>query len=67
MLRRFDQLTDVLDLDRQRATGWTLGRVLQNALWDIEDGKTAFDPTQIAIATALMHRPPHTRLLTTRR
>jgi streptomycin 6-kinase len=60
VLRRFDQLTDMLGLDRQRATGWTLGRVLQNALWDIEDGQTALDTTQIAIATALMrrHRTP---------
>jgi hypothetical protein len=46
VLRRFDLLTEVLGLDRQRATGWTLGRVLQNALWDIEDGDTALDPTQ---------------------
>jgi streptomycin 6-kinase len=60
VLRRFDQLTEVLALDRQRATGWTLGRVLQNALWDIEDGTTTLDPTQIAIATALMRRPPPT-------
>jgi streptomycin 6-kinase len=56
VLRRFDLLTEVLGLDRQRATGWTLGRVLQNALWDIEDGQTALDPAQIAIATALLHR-----------
>ena len=56
VLRRFDLLTDVLGLDRQRTTGWTLGRVLQNALWDIEDGHTALDPTQIAIAAALMRR-----------
>jgi streptomycin 6-kinase len=54
VLRRFDLLTDVLGLDRQRATGWTLGRVLQNALWDIEDGDTALDPVQIAIAVALL-------------
>jgi streptomycin 6-kinase len=54
VLRRFDLLTDVLGLDRQRATGWTLGRVLQNALWDIEDGDTALDPAQIAIAVALL-------------
>jgi hypothetical protein len=41
-----------------RATGWTLGRVLQNALWDIEDGDTALDSAQIAIAEALMRRAP---------
>ncbi len=57
VLRRFDLLTEVLGLDRRRATGWTLGRVLQNALWDIEDGRTALEPAQVAIATALLRRP----------
>ncbi|WP_158850868.1 aminoglycoside phosphotransferase family protein [Saccharothrix deserti] len=57
VLRRFDLLTDVLDLDRDRATAWTLGRVLQNALWDIEDGETALNAVQVAIATVLLHRP----------
>ncbi|MGP4003470.1 aminoglycoside phosphotransferase family protein [Streptomyces sp. 8N706] len=56
VLRRFDLLTEVLGLDRQRAASWTLGRVLQNALWDIEDGKSALEPAQIAIATALLSR-----------
>lgn len=56
VLRRFDLLTEVLGLDRQRTTGWTLGRVLQNALWDIEDGESALDPAQITIATALLNR-----------
>ncbi|MFJ8431096.1 aminoglycoside phosphotransferase family protein [Kitasatospora sp. NPDC094019] len=57
VLRRFDLLTETLDLDRPRAAGWTLARVLQNALWDIEDGRTALEPTQAAIATALLrHR-----------
>jgi streptomycin 6-kinase len=59
VLRRFDQLTEVLSLDRQRAIGWTLGRLLQNALWDIEDGDTALDPAQMAIAAALMRRRPY--------
>jgi streptomycin 6-kinase len=35
LLRRFDLMTDVLGLDRSRAAGWTLGRVLQNAVWDL--------------------------------
>ncbi|MFI6037749.1 aminoglycoside phosphotransferase family protein [Streptomyces sp. NPDC051315] len=35
---RFDAMTDVMGLDRGRALAWTLGRVLQNALWEIEDG-----------------------------
>lgn len=54
VLRRFDLLTDTLGLDRDRATGWTLGRVLQNALWDVADGETALDPAQVAIATVLL-------------
>src|SRR5262245_22846371 len=33
--RRFDLMVDVVGLDRDRAVGWTLGRVLQNALWDV--------------------------------
>ncbi|MGI5207432.1 aminoglycoside phosphotransferase family protein [Spirillospora sp. CA-108201] len=57
VLRRFDLLTEALGLDRRRATGWTLGRVLQNALWDVEDGETALHPAQVAIATVLLrHR-----------
>ncbi|MFI2203686.1 aminoglycoside phosphotransferase family protein [Streptomyces sp. NPDC020192] len=36
---RFDAMTDVLGLDRERARAWTLGRLLQNALWDMEDGR----------------------------
>ncbi len=38
VLWRFDALTEVLGLDRERARAWTLGRLLQNALWRIEDG-----------------------------
>ncbi|MBG0831716.1 hydroxyurea phosphotransferase [Planomonospora sp. ID67723] len=56
VLRRFDLLTEILGLDRGRAVGWTLGRVLQNALWDIDDGKTTLEPAQVAIAMALLLR-----------
>jgi streptomycin 6-kinase len=38
--RRFDLMTDILGLDRSRATAWTLARVLQNALWDVEHDDT---------------------------
>lgn len=38
--RRFDLMTDRLGLDRDRATGWTLARILQNVLWDIEHDDT---------------------------
>ncbi|WP_107657334.1 aminoglycoside phosphotransferase family protein [Nocardia suismassiliense] len=51
---RFDLLTEALGLDRRRAAGWTLGRVLQNAHWDVEDGHTALDPAQVTIATILL-------------
>lgn len=51
--RRFEVMTEVLGLDRERARGWTLARVLQNAL-DVEDGETALDPVQTAIARALL-------------
>ncbi|WP_275003451.1 aminoglycoside phosphotransferase family protein [Promicromonospora iranensis] len=54
--RRFDLLTEVLGLDRVRATGWTLGRLLQNALWDVEDGATALAPASVAVAAALLDR-----------
>ncbi len=35
LLRRFDLMTEILGLDRSRAAGWTLGRVLQVAVWDL--------------------------------
>ncbi|MFI2414426.1 aminoglycoside phosphotransferase family protein [Streptomyces sp. NPDC018947] len=54
--RRFDLLTEVLGLDRARATGWTLGRLLQNALWDIADGETTLDPASVTISEALRNR-----------
>jgi streptomycin 6-kinase len=50
--RRFDLMVEVLGLDRDRAVAWILGRILQNALWDIEDGQP-LDPAQQAIAAAL--------------
>jgi streptomycin 6-kinase len=56
VLRRFDVLTEAVGLDRQRAAGWTLARVLQNTLWSIEDGATAVDPVQAAIAGAVLSR-----------
>ena len=57
VLRRFDLLTEVVGVDRGAAVGWTLGRVLQNALWEVEDGKAALDPADMALATVLLrHR-----------
>ncbi|MHC3393697.1 APH(6)-I family aminoglycoside O-phosphotransferase [Streptomyces lavendulocolor] len=51
--RRFDLLTEALGLDRERAAGWTLARLLQNTLWDIEDGRTSIAPSQTTVAEAL--------------
>jgi streptomycin 6-kinase len=49
---RFDAMTDILALDRPRARAWTLGRLLQNTLWDVEDGRTP-EPRQLEIARHL--------------
>lgn len=35
--------------------------MLQNALWDIEDGETALAPAQVAIATILLQVSPSQR------
>ena len=51
--RRFDVMVEAMGLDRQRAVHWTLARVLQNALWDIEDGASGLDPVQVLIASAI--------------
>ncbi|MFF9003194.1 aminoglycoside phosphotransferase family protein [Streptomyces achromogenes] len=49
---RFDAMTDVLGLDRARARAWTYGRLLQNALWDVEDGRP-IEPRRLEIARLL--------------
>ncbi|MEU9995718.1 aminoglycoside phosphotransferase family protein [Streptomyces sp. NPDC050848] len=51
---RFDLLTERLGLDRERARAWTLGRVLQNGLWNVADGEAALDPDQVRIARDLL-------------
>ncbi len=55
ILWRFDALTDVLALNRERARAWTLARVLQNALWGIEDGES-LEETELEIARRLRVR-----------
>ncbi|WP_240797546.1 hypothetical protein [Streptomyces sp. F001] len=45
-------MTDVMGLDRARARAWTLGRVLQNCLWEIEDGRP-LEEDQLEIARRL--------------
>ncbi|MGV9283085.1 aminoglycoside phosphotransferase family protein [Streptomyces sp. NPDC003730] len=49
---RFDAMTDVLGLDRERARAWSLGRVLQNCLWNVEDGDP-LEPPQLEIGRLL--------------
>lgn len=46
---RFDLLAEAVGADRERARAWTLGRVLQNCLWDLEDGD---QPAQAQLAVA---------------
>jgi streptomycin 6-kinase len=56
---RFDLLTEALGLDRQRARAWTLGRVLQNCLWDVEDargGVPELDGQQLLAAEVVLGR-----------
>ncbi|REE96565.1 aminoglycoside phosphotransferase family protein [Thermomonospora umbrina] len=57
--RRFDLMTEILDLDRERAVAWTLGRVLQNLLWEIEDEEPELSAVQIAVAEALLRPRVH--------
>jgi len=52
--RRFDLMVDVVGLDRERAIGWTLARILQNVLWDLAAGEHQVEPVQVAIAGVLM-------------
>ncbi|MEV0613341.1 aminoglycoside phosphotransferase family protein [Nonomuraea sp. NPDC050404] len=56
VLLRFDCMVDGLGLDRRRAAGWTLGRVLQNFLWATEDGEEELSEILLAIAEALRAR-----------
>lgn len=54
--RRMDRMVEVLGIDWERAAGWTLGRVLQDTLWTVEDGATAVDPVLRTIARAVSSR-----------
>ncbi|MGW5047119.1 aminoglycoside phosphotransferase family protein [Streptomyces griseoluteus] len=53
--RRFDALTSALGLDRERARAWTLARVLQNRLWQLEEGEAGRprDDVRLAVGRAL--------------
>ncbi|MFC0601776.1 aminoglycoside phosphotransferase family protein [Streptomyces palmae] len=54
--RRFDLLTEITGLDRQRAARWTLARVLQDALWAIEDGEHELGAERSTLAAVLLDR-----------
>ncbi|GGW53556.1 hypothetical protein GCM10010381_43800 [Streptomyces xantholiticus] len=56
VLWRFDLMTEVLGVDRERARAWTLGRVLQNGLWKAEDGEEELGGVQVLIARTLLAR-----------
>ncbi|MDF6019677.1 aminoglycoside phosphotransferase family protein [Streptomyces sp. JH34] len=55
VLWRFDLLSGVLGLDRERARAWTLGRVLQNGLW-IRGGGRRLPVHHAEIARRLLGR-----------
>jgi streptomycin 6-kinase len=52
--RRFDLMLAVTGLERDRAIGWTMVRILQNVLWDLDGGEEdEIEPNQLEIAQAL--------------
>jgi hypothetical protein len=50
---RFALMLEITGIDRDRALGWTAGRILQNVLWDTEGGKTAMEAELRAVTDAL--------------
>lgn len=59
LLRRFDLMTERLELDRGRAAAWTVGRVLQNAVWDLTSFReTRITPVHRTIADTLVGTRP---------
>lgn len=50
---RFDLMLDVTGIDRDRALGWTAGRILQNVLWFTADGDTRIEAELKAVSDAL--------------
>ncbi|GAA2968575.1 aminoglycoside phosphotransferase family protein [Streptomyces flavovirens] len=56
VLWRFDLLTEVLGLDRDRARAWTLGRVLQNGVWSTGGGARRLSADHAEIARRLSRR-----------
>lgn len=58
VLWRFDALTEALGMagERDRARAWTLGRVLQNAVWEVEGGARRLSEDHAEIARRLLGR-----------
>ncbi|GGZ10284.1 hydroxyurea phosphotransferase [Streptomyces nitrosporeus] len=56
VLWRFDLLTEALGLDRGRAAAWTMGRVLQNAMWTTGEWTRRLSPDHAEIARLLRGR-----------
>ncbi len=54
VLRRFDVLVEVMGLERDRAVAWTLGRVLQDCLWELADGEVRMPDVHVVVADALL-------------
>jgi streptomycin 6-kinase len=53
--RRFDLMTELIGADRRRAAGWTLGRILQNLLWERENSDSLWHTApDRAVAAALL-------------
>ncbi|MFJ8107504.1 aminoglycoside phosphotransferase family protein [Streptomyces sp. NPDC096132] len=55
VLWRFDAMTEVLNLDRENARAWTLARLLQNTLWNLEDDNPP-SPTDLETGRRLRDR-----------
>ncbi|MFV2196404.1 aminoglycoside phosphotransferase family protein [Nocardiopsis sp. LOL_012] len=54
--RRFDLLTEAAALDRDRARAWTLVRVMQMCVWELESGADRLPEVPVAVASALSRR-----------
>lgn len=62
VLRRFDVMTERLGLDQDRAVAWTLGRVLQDAVWGLTLlGEPRIRPEHRTIAEVLIQRRGRSR------
>ena len=51
---RFALMLEVTGIDRDRALGWTAGRILQNVLWFTADGDTRIEAELKAVSDALL-------------